>query len=147
MIQPSQLLNKLNDFKEKGNSHFKSQSFSQAINEFNNGINLIKENIEVYQLQKSMFKEVFTALYTNKCLANSKMNDKDDEIIEDTNYVLTSIDEKNLKALFRRAVAYKNKKRFKESIKDLQVVIDMDANNKNAKDELVIVKKMFDEDL
>lgn len=47
-----------------------------------------------------MFKDVVTAIYTNKCLALSKMSNKDDEIIEDSNYVLYHLDSKNLKAMF-----------------------------------------------
>jgi len=42
-------------------------------------------------LHKSDLKDIITSLYTNRCLALSKLN-KHDEIIEDTNYVLYHLD-------------------------------------------------------
>jgi len=145
MMSPTLLLQKLTDFKEKGNVHFKSSNYTLAVKEFDLGIELFKENHEVYHLNKSMFKEIITAIYTNKCLANSKLQNTDDTIIEDSNYVLYHLDNNNLKALFRWAVCYKNKAMYKESLKDLEFVIKLDPNNKNAKDEQKIVKGLFDQ--
>lgn len=61
--------------------------------------------------------------------------------------MLENFDSKNLKALFWRAVSYKNKEMYKESLKDLEAVIKMDPNNKNAKDESKIVKSLFEQAL
>jgi len=81
-------------------------------------------------------KEIVTALYTNRCLAFSKMNGKDDQVLEDANYVLYHLDTKNVKALFWRAVVHKNKKEYSKAIKDLNDLLEHDKNNKAAKEEV-----------
>jgi len=57
-----------------------------------------------------MFKDIVTSIFTNKCLSNSKLDGKENDIIDDTNYVLYHLDNKNVKALFRRGMAFKGLK-------------------------------------
>lgn len=85
-------------------------------------------------------KEVATQLFTNKCLALSKIGGKDDIIVEESTHVLKNFDAKNVKALFRRGTAHRALGQFKESLKDLQEVINLDPKNKQAKIELNLAK-------
>lgn len=93
-----------------------------------------------------MFKEVVTSLYTNRCLAYSKQTGKETEILEDANHVLYHIDAKNVKALFRRAMVYKAWKEFDHAVKDLNTLLEHDKVNKQAKDELVAIEKLWKEE-
>ena len=94
------MLSKLSALKETGNSHFKQNNYSHAVQYFSDAITLLKENTEVYQLNKPKLKEVAISLFTNRCLANSKLSNKDNEILEDANHVLYHLDSKNVKSLF-----------------------------------------------
>lgn len=145
-MSASSLLDKLNSLKETGNNHFKQNNYSSAIQYFSEAIELTKQNHEVYQLNKSIFKEVVTSLYTNRCLAYSKQTGKETEILEDANHVLYHIDSKNVKALFWRAMVHKARKDFDHAVKDLNTLLEHDKVNKQAKDELVVLEKLWKEE-
>ena len=53
------------------------------------------------------------------------------------------IDKKNVKALYRRALARKGLKKYSESAKDLCQLLQMDPGNAAAKGELEVVKDLW----
>ena len=80
-----------------------------------------------------------TNLYTNRALANHQIDNQTD-CFNDVNYVLTNIDPKNGKALFRRANCYKQKSQFALAVADLETIISAAPDNKQAQQELKELK-------
>ena len=140
-MSANQLKNKLLNAKELGNAEFKQKKYEEAIVEFNKGIQVYKDNNAVFVMNKGEMKEVATQLFTNKCLACSKLQGKDEIIIEESTHVIKNIDSKNVKALFRRGCAYRVRGEYNGALKDLQEVINLDPKNKQAKIELSGTKK------
>ena len=60
-----------------------------------------------------------TNLYTNRALAYHQL-DRQNWVLNDTNYVLNNIDPNNAKALYRRAHSYEKKGEIDLAVKDLK---------------------------
>ena len=130
--------------KDEGNGFFKQKSFMMAGAKFTEGINLYKKNIDVCNGAKESITLV-TNLYTNRALAWHNIDNQEDSF-SDANFVLTNLDPKNTKALFRRAHCYKLKSQFALAVQDLELLCSIDAKNPVAKKDLVELKtKLRDE--
>lgn len=89
---------------------------------------------------------VAISIFTNRALCYSKKK-LDANVIADTTYVIDNLTKKNVKAYYRRALAYKNYGQYKEALADLNQIIAFEPKNKDATKEITIVKKLFEDDL
>uniref|UniRef100_A0A915IMA6 Uncharacterized protein n=1 Tax=Romanomermis culicivorax TaxID=13658 RepID=A0A915IMA6_ROMCU len=110
--------------KEKGNQAFKNGKFDEAINKYSLAI-------ECDQGQP--------VIYCNRAMAYLKLNrfyeaklDCDEAIKLDSTYV---------KAYFRRGLANSSLKDVDSAITDFNCVLELDPNNKEAKNELIKLEK------
>ena len=106
--------------KAKGNGHFKTSSFVEAIAAFSEAISLYKKNEETAHKSPAALTLV-TACYTNRALGWHKL-DNQKRALEDSSYVIEKLEAKNAKALFRRAHAYKSEGMVDKAIADLKVL-------------------------
>ena len=100
------------------------------------------EGIDIYQKNKSLcesdddLRTKVAQLYTNRALSWHQLDNQDD-VIKDCSHVLKFLDENNAKALFRRQHSYQVKGRYFEAVQDLEKLVKIDSNNKQAKKELI----------
>lgn len=137
-LTTEQLEKRLNEIKTAGNEHFKTKSFVEAVAKFSEAISIYQKNEKYCYVSKEV-TTLITQCYTNRALGWSKL-DNHKRVIEDANYVLNKLDEKNAKALFRRAVAYKATGQVDLAIKDYEIVVKT-APTKEALTDLNELKK------
>ena len=78
-----------------------------AATHFTEGIKIYQKNKDNCHSDKDLLTKV-TQLYTNRALAMHSIGNQADAFT-DSDYVLTTLDPKNTKALFRRSYCYKIK--------------------------------------
>lgn len=150
--------------KEKGNELFKDR-YVDASHRFSKALKILCSiPIEVERppqvidtIKVSEIEKLKAKLYNN--LASCYLKHGDNEtVIELCGKVLT-YDPTNVKALYKRGVAWCNERDYEKAKDDLQKLVDLEPNNKAAKDKLAfataklqeaqakvncIVKKMFE---
>lgn len=127
--------------------HNLSIILESAIDEFTAAIELYKENIDVVKFEKDQgLNKSIISLFTNRALAYSKKS-LEANVIADTTYVIDNLTKTNVKAYFRRAMAYKSFGQYKEALNDLSEILTLEPTNKNGKTEYTQVKKLFEEEL
>jgi tetratricopeptide (TPR) repeat protein len=109
------LEDKLITFKERGNTHFRKQAYKESIKHFSEAINLFEK--EGSPLNDTI-KLAVTQLLTNRSLAFHHLGQQN-SALSDATYVIAKLDDKNAKALFRRAHAYKSINKWEEAARDL----------------------------
>ena len=118
-----------------------------AIDYFTQGIDMYKENKDVLLVEKSLdLKNIVSVLFTNRSLCYSKKG-LEANVIADSTYVIENINKENVKALYRRALAFKHFGQNKESLADLKKILEIEPKNKDAIREEKEVKKLFEEEL
>lgn len=110
------LCDKLTVLKERGNTHYKRQSYKDAIKVFSEAINTFEA--AGAPLTDSTVKTVVTQLMTNRSLSFHLLNQQA-SALTDATYVLTKLDPTNAKALFRRAHSYKSQEKWELAARDL----------------------------
>ncbi|XP_062574772.1 sperm-associated antigen 1-like isoform X2 [Saccostrea cucullata] len=118
------------EIKSRGNEHVKNSEFKPAIECYTRCIELDPRQ---------------TVSYTNRALCYIRIN-QPEQAEQDCTTAL-SIEEDNVKALFRRAQAKKMLKKFKDSLSDLVHLLRVDNKNTAAKRELELVKDYWREEL
>jgi cytochrome c-type biogenesis protein CcmH/NrfG len=83
--------------------------------------------------------------YTNRALCFLKLNRPG--LAEEDCIKALEMDKKNVKGLYRRALARKALKRYSEAAKDLHQLLQIDSNNTAAKAEIDVVKDLWRKDL
>lgn len=109
-----------------------------SASKFGEGISLFERN----EVQCRASKELMTIvaqLYTNRSLSWHQLGNQGDAI-KDASYVLAHIDAQNTKALFRRAHGYKTQGEIEKAIKDLEVLVQVEPANPQAKKEMIELK-------
>ena len=81
-------------------------------------------------------------LYTNRALAYANNNEQE-AAFKDADYVLTHIDHRNAKALFRRAQYFRLKNQLVKAEQDLTLLCKVDTKNAAARKDLADVKKLI----
>lgn len=114
-----------------------------AIAKFGEGISIYEKNKALCESDKELKSKV-AQLYTNRALSWHQLDNQDD-VLKDCTHVLKFLDDNNAKALFRRSHSYKAKGRYYEAIQDLEKLMKLDPNNKQAKKELITVKQKLRE--
>eukprot|EP00831_Metopus_contortus_P042370 TRINITY_DN3354_c0_g1_i1.p1 TRINITY_DN3354_c0_g1~~TRINITY_DN3354_c0_g1_i1.p1 ORF type:complete len:284 (-),score=45.89 TRINITY_DN3354_c0_g1_i1:23-874(-) len=103
----SESLRNLDEFKNNGNALFKSGNYLEAINEYSRGIDLFKLNVDlskIHLVENTARVQTACQLFTNRSLCYFNVG-KHKEAIEDADYVITNIDQKNAKAYFRKGMS------------------------------------------
>ncbi|CAI2382792.1 unnamed protein product [Moneuplotes crassus] len=147
MMSSSKLRSTLEEIKTEGNKAFSSQKLDEAIESFTKGIEVYKDNQEVVKLEKCTdLTKIAISLFTNRALCYSKQR-RDANVIADTTYVIENLSRKNVKAYYRRALAYKNFGQYKDSLSDLNKILEFESNNKDARKEQKVVKELYEKEL
>lgn len=131
------------EIKDAGNAEYKRKMWVMAIAKFGEGIGLYQKHKALCD-NNSELKTKITQLYTNRALSWHQLDNQDD-VIKDCSFVLKELDNKNAKALFRRAHAYMVKERYFEAAKDLEELVKVEPKNKQAKKDLITAKTKIKE--
>lgn len=114
------------EYKTKGNDSVKQNNYEKACEFYSKCIELDANN---------------TLAYANRSLCFIKTN-KPDLAIKDASFVLEK-DKTNVKALYRRALAYKLKQDYEKVVEDLKELLKIEPNNQIAKNELSSVETLL----
>lgn len=101
--------------KDKGNEAFKSSDYNEAVIYYNRSLSICPSDV----------------VYNNRALVYLKLSQWDDAI-KDCNKVLENEND-NIKALLRRATAYKEKAEHNKALCDLKQVLVLEPENQRAK--------------
>ncbi|KAK6165356.1 hypothetical protein SNE40_022298 [Patella caerulea] len=116
--------------KKLGNNHVQESEFNKAVECYNICIKLSPDN---------------PVGYTNRALCYLKLN-QPTEAASDCDKAL-ELDSTNCKALYRRGLANKMLKHYKDCLQDLSQVLKLDPKNKAAQKEFDAVRKIYKEEL
>ncbi|XP_033123357.1 sperm-associated antigen 1-like isoform X2 [Anneissia japonica] len=116
--------------KEKGNMHHKKGEYEQAVKCYSECVDLDRTQ---------------TVGFTNRALCHIKLN-QPLLAVSDCSTAL-KLDDKNVKALYRRAQSRKMLGEYKEALKDLKTLLNIEPTNKTAIKDLETVKELFREEL
>lgn len=101
--------------KDKGNEAFRSGDYNEAVIYYNRSLSICPSDV----------------VYNNRSLVYLKLHNWDASV-KDCNMVLEN-DKNNIKALLRRATAYKEKEEYNKSLYDLKQVLVLEPENQRAK--------------
>ncbi|CAD8122438.1 unnamed protein product [Paramecium sonneborni] len=144
-LSDAQISTQLGKLKEQGNTHYKAQELEKAIQIWGEGIKFYEANPAPSQIQ------LYFQLLTNSCLCLSQLN-QNNQVVELASKVLAK-DLNNQKALYRRGVAFSSlamisdkleeqNELFGKAREDLERLVCLDSENKQAKDKLSEVQKL-----
>lgn len=112
--------------KEQGNEFFKIHEYEKAKAMYYEAIEEIEQKVE--------YASLLFSLYSNISICQLKLGEYE-KCVEICNNLLDQ-EPKNIKALLRRAKSFEILKLYNQSLEDLQTVLKIQPNNKNAKDDI-----------
>lgn len=148
VLSVSEAIYRANGLKEIGNTNFKGGNLTLAKSSYQEAIGIIKrtkdsKDFESTEEQRVEISSILTSLHGN--LAMLYLKDEDwSQAISNATSVL-QIDSVNVKALFRRGVAYSRTGKFEDSKFDLTKCLELDSTNTAARKELVELSKAIKE--
>lgn len=116
------------EFKVKGNEYFKNNNYEKACEFYSKCIEIDGNN---------------SIAYLNRSLCYVKLK-QPDLAIKDTTFVLEK-ETNNVKALYRRGLAFKDKNDLESAINDMKKILSIEFNNQIAKNELKNLEILLDE--
>lgn len=119
-------LKEYDEYKQKGNDFVKQNNYQKACEMYSKCVEIDPAN---------------PVAYLNRSLCYVKLN-KPDSAISDSNFVLQK-EEKNVKALYRRAMAYRQKDNLSQVVKDLTELLKIEPQNQMAVNELKQVQSLM----
>ena len=125
--------------KEQGNTFFKNGKTNIAIKRYESAISAIKYTSDFSEEEKKQAEEIQVACEVNITIANSKLK-KWKEVITHADNAL-KLNPTNIKALFKKGVALIEKDDWDAARAALNKVLELDANNVDAKKELAKMNK------
>lgn len=105
--------------KDAGTEKFKAKKINEASQKFGEAIKAYKEDSATLIKDKNL-KTVITQCYTNRSLCYHQL-DRQIEALADADYVIKYLDEKNVKALYRRGFANKFLENWEDALKDFSL--------------------------
>lgn len=135
------LITKALTLKEEGNAHFKLGELDRAGRSYRRGASTLKA-LNENNTGDEQVKALLLSLQTNLSLVCLKQGKA--AMSRDVASKALEIDEKNIKALFRRAVAHRSLGYLDKANKDLRKALKLDPNNREVKRELVSIKKQME---
>jgi tetratricopeptide (TPR) repeat protein len=130
--------------KNSGNECFQRQSFDEAKTNYREAIKLLEPVKDNECIQKEELRKVLRDSHCNLAMVFIKQEDWAAAIKSCKEAI--KLDARNVKALYRRSVARSNFGLLDEAIEDLQLVLELDPENKAAKKELVVVTRKLAEE-
>ncbi|XP_013417543.1 helicase with zinc finger domain 2 isoform X2 [Lingula anatina] len=109
----AELYTLLSDLKEEGNMKFKEEMYNDAWVHYRNAL-FIAKSLET-QHYEDVDKDFVSALFSNRAFCSIKMG-RYFEALEDANLAIDVSLKKNTKAYYRKAVALKGLKKYKEAL-------------------------------
>eukprot|EP00816_Leptocylindrus_hargravesii_P001839 CAMPEP_0196809880 /NCGR_PEP_ID=MMETSP1362-20130617/9751_1 /TAXON_ID=163516 /ORGANISM="Leptocylindrus danicus, Strain CCMP1856" /LENGTH=542 /DNA_ID=CAMNT_0042184699 /DNA_START=11 /DNA_END=1636 /DNA_ORIENTATION=+ len=137
------LITKALTLKEEGNAHFKSGELDRAGRSYRRGASTLK-TLNENNTGDEQVKVLLLSLQTNLSLVCLKQGKA--AMSRDVATKALEIDEKNIKALFRRAVAYRSLGNLDKANKDLRKALKLNPDNREVKRELISIKKQVEAD-
>jgi peptidylprolyl isomerase len=125
--------------KEEGTSLFMAKRFAEAAQMYEKAVSYVEEEDDEFIPDDR--KQLFISCYGNAAMCHMKCSNWHEAIIA-CNKVLT-VDENNLKALFRRGSSKLNSGLLKEAKVDLMAAYKVDSSNKDVRKELQKLKAAF----
>lgn len=107
--------------KDKGNEHFKSGDYADAISSYSEALKLFPLSC----------KEEIATCYANRAACYMKM-DQHQEVIDDCTKAL-EMNPEYVKALLRRAHSYEATEKFEEALQDYKKVLELDPSQPAAR--------------
>ena len=126
---PAPIVETFDQLKEKGNQYFKEGNYTEALKYYTKCVDLEKQNL---------------IAYLNRAICFVKLKDGVNAL-NDCNFVLKQ-DSKNVKALYRRALASKLLGNLNDSIRDLKELIQIEPKNTIAIKDLTDIEKELKEE-
>ena len=139
---PNDVLLRAMSFKESGNASFKSSDMENAARSYRKGTNLLKKLNEANSGDEQV-KQLLVSLQTNLSMVCFKQ--KKHRMSRDVAGRALEIDNSNVKALYRRAVASRAMGDMDAARDDLRNALRAEPKNVSCKKELALVKKTMDE--
>ncbi|KAM6281025.1 sperm-associated antigen 1 isoform 2-T2 [Porphyrio hochstetteri] len=121
---------KFKTLKTEGNDFVKKGNYEEAVSKYSECMKLNTEECTIY---------------TNRALCYLKLY-KYEEAKQDCDHVLQMIEDSNIKAFYRRALAYKGLQNYQASVDDFNQVLLIDPNVLEAKKELEEVTQLLNLD-
>ncbi|RWS24555.1 peptidyl-prolyl cis-trans isomerase FKBP4-like protein [Leptotrombidium deliense] len=131
--------------KNKGTNYFKQGKYALGLKQYKRIVKYIGPPDNGDFEDTANRDKILLAGYLNLSLSYLKLN-KPLEAIKNCNLAL-DMDKQNEKALFRRAQAYFNVKEFDKSMNDYEQVLQLDKNNKAAKNGVILCKNELKNEL
>lgn len=131
--------------KNQGNLCFKDGDFEGAVSRYVSAVSLADEVYDsVTDEEKAELKELKVSSFLNLAMCCLKLNESTKAI--DMCKKVLELDPNNVKALFRRAHALRNKKEFESAMKDLAKAQQIEPQNQDVSKAIIQVKKLLDEE-
>jgi len=125
--------------KTKGTDHFKAGKFVLAKKYYSKIVDLLKSEDSLKDEDAEKRKVMLLAGHLNLAMCHLKTSN-DVEAIHSCEEAL-KLDTKNEKGLFRRGMANFNLQNFDEALQDFKAVLDIDPQNKAAKNQIVLTNR------
>ncbi|KAM3143964.1 hypothetical protein pb186bvf_004015 [Paramecium bursaria] len=143
-VSEAEIQKNLQSFKDQGNDYFKKGKQQDAYDSWSQGIAYYEQNPSPQQIQ------IYLTLLTNSSLCLSQLGQN--ELVIQLSSKALSYDPKNVKALYRRGIAYQQVALSKQDIQeqndlfeksraDLEKLVYLEPNNKLASEKLTEVTK------
>jgi len=129
--------------KDEGNALFKDSKFGRATKKYKRALTFVDSDYGVADEDKAKFKQVKLLLYLN--IAACKLQTKDYADVKENCNKALEIDPNSTKALLRRGKTYVDLDEWDLAKKDLKRVLEIDANNADAKKEMARLNKRIAE--
>jgi len=125
--------------KEQGNELFKNGKYQRAIAKYKKAVDFFEYEHGLKDEEKAKSKELMVPCWNNMAIGHVKLGDYA-KVIETCNKVLEK-DANNLKALYRRGIAYTNTDEWNLAKADFLKCLQFEKDNADVKRELIKLKQ------
>eukprot|EP00986_Skeletonema_menzelii_P019586 scaffold28542_cov148-Skeletonema_menzelii.AAC.2 len=141
-VDPDEALLQAMNHKDEGNNHFKSGDLISAARSYRHGTTLLK-NLNQGNTGDDQVKQLIISLQTNLSMVCFKQNKH--KMSRDVASKVLEVDNQNVKALYRRAVASRAIGDVDAARADLKQAYKLDPANTTVKKELLAIKKSLED--
>lgn len=159
--KPEEVLAAAEVLKGIGNEQFKAQNYELAKNKYTKTLRYLNqsdsdgettssdeevekaEKVKKENIQEEKIQSLTISCLLNRAFCQIKLGDHAGAVA-DCNKVL-DVDDKNVKALYRKGQAYMNMKDFDQAMVGFQAAAKLEPNDKSIKNEMARLKKLMEE--
>lgn len=135
-MDPPEKLEQSEISKNKGTDYFKAGKYKIAVRYYQRIVDYLKNEESLKDEEAERRKALLLAAHLNLAMSHLKLSE-DLDACQSCDEAL-NLDPKNEKGLFRRGMANLNLQNFDEAVQDFKAVLDVDPENKAAKNQLAI---------